>query len=152
MLESPCHHSFIHQPLKVFFAPQPSIKLEVASEKTDPLVLSKFPNLTVEISDMCNIPLDANVQIAGATVRKAMAGSKGFGNFARRLTTLVYKKSERVDRVWSADDTSGKTPIFPRRTAAFVKAIKATAEGEEADKILLKVSNGAKITLVLYRA
>ena len=43
--------------------------------------------------------------------------------------------------MWNADDMSGKTPISPRRRAAFVKAIKATADGEEADKILLKSAN-----------
>ena len=131
-------------PENLFFAPQPSIELEVANEKTDSFVLSKTPNITVEISgpdDMCNVPSDANVQIAGATVKRAMAGSSGFGNFARRLTTLVYKKSERVDRVWNADDKSGKVPISPRRKVAVVKAIKATAEGHEAEKTLLKSAN-----------
>ena len=40
--------------------------MDIASEKTDSLVLSKSPNITVEISgpdDMCNIPLETNVQI-----------------------------------------------------------------------------------------
>ena len=102
-------------------------------------------NVTVEISsaeDMIKVPPNAKVRISSATVRRANMGASNFGNFARRLTQLVYKKSERIDRVWNYNYDNGTKPhISPRRKAAVEKAIFEAVDGKEASKAYIKAAN-----------